>query len=1090
MVIDSKEGTLFQAIVDNAREMIILLDTNGRIIFVNKYVEEITGLDFDFWVGSSYESAVLADDLLAVKNMFKKTLEGNPISFETRIFGKNMNVIWLNIDASLMETPDGTTTVICFARDITNRKQNEHYLDLFKKTLDCSTNAVGIASPEGKHWYQNRAFDKLFGLSIPEPPELYRNKDEGLKLFKKLKSGSEFHGEVEMYNRDGEIISVMIHAFPLKDSEGNLVGLAGIHSDITTLRESQKRLQESEALYQNIFETSLAGLWRTRLSDGKFLKANHTTADYLGFSSTEEILKEGRALDLYQNPEDRNDFIRELKKNGIVTEYHLPFVKLDGSRRDFLVSAQLFSDKGYIEGVVTDITAQKQAEKALLEIEKDLRITLNSIGDAVIATDIKGNIVRMNPSAEKLTGYSFNTNKKIHLSSVFQIIDDKTGKPHPDPVQTILKTGNLNNFPVVMGLIKRNGNLIQIANSGNPIQDTDGNVTGVVLVFRDLTDEHQLKANLRFSRERFMSIANLIPVGLFECDTEFNISFANSAGLEMFGVAEIEIVNGLNGLDMFTEASRRKAKIISRRRVQGENIKTIEYDCIRKNGEQFSVIFYVNSLFNDVQEHIGFRGAMLDITERKRTEAILRESEEFSSSLLKNSPHAISVLGENYLLKYVNPAFEKLTGFSKAEILGLKPPYPWWPENNQEKIRRSMEELLHGKINVTEELFVSKSGKQFWVEASSSKTLGDNGCLNNYICNWVEITNRKSMEKELRKISLHDALTGLYNRTFFEKEIKRFESNHHRPVSIVVCDIDGLKLINETMGHQMGDELLKTAAQILTKSFRTNDIVARTGGDEFTVILPNTRVEETLNCCKHIREQLDILNSSEMDFHLSISVGYACCEEDTEEATLRDLYKIADHNMYREKLQQSHSSRSDIVQALIKTMEVRDRITNGHADRLYDLSIKFGKKLNLSDVQISDLKLLCRFHDLGKVGIPDSILFKPEKLTTDEYTEIQTHCEIGYRIALTVSDLAPIADQILKHHEWWNGQGYPLGLVGEDIPIESRILAIIDAYDAMINIRPYKGAMSQSDAINELRLYAGKQFDPDLVKTFIEILES
>jgi HD-GYP domain-containing protein (c-di-GMP phosphodiesterase class II) len=201
------------------------------------------------------------------------------------------------------------------------------------------------------------------------------------------------------------------------------------------------------------------------------------------------------------------------------------------------------------------------------------------------------------------------------------------------------------------------------------------------------------------------------------------------------------------------------------------------------------------------------------------------------------------------------------------------------------------------------------------------------------------------------------------------------------------------------------------------------------------------------------------------------------------------IFREADDRMYREKIQSEGSARSAILQALTSSMQARDFNTQGHCDRLQDLAVSLARSCELSEGFVNDLLLLVRFHDLGKVGIPDHILFKPGALTEDEWQQMRQHCEIGHRIASSVPDLAPIAEHILKHHEWWDGRGYPLGLSGEDIPLPCRILAIVDAYDAMTRDRPYRKAMSSEEAIGELRRCAGSQFDPELVELFIQLLE-
>lgn len=350
----------------------------------------------------------------------------------------------------------------------------------------------------------------------------------------------------------------------------------------------------------------------------------------------------------------------------------------------------------------------------------------------------------------------------------------------------------------------------------------------------------------------------------------------------------------------------------------------------------------------------------------------------------------------------------------------------------------------------------------------------------------AEVIERKNAEEKMAFFSLHDTLTGLYNRTFFEQEMRRLE-NYTGNVGLIMCDVDGLKLVNDSMGHDCGDSLLLATGNLIKHCFRNTDIVARVGGDEFAILLPNCTPEIMEKAYNRLQQSA---NQSELTWQgvpLSLSIGTAIRTDPA--IPLAEIYKEADNNMYRQKLYRSQSTRSAIVQTLMKALEARDFITEGHAERLQFMVADLGNKLGLPERVIVDLRLLAQFHDIGKVGLPDRILFKPEALTPEERKEMHRHSEIGHRIALSSPDLVHIADWILKHHEWWDGTGYPLGLAGYDIPLECRILAVADAYDAMTSNRPYRQAMPSEYAVDELKRCAGKQFDPILIDQFVEMLE-
>lgn len=348
----------------------------------------------------------------------------------------------------------------------------------------------------------------------------------------------------------------------------------------------------------------------------------------------------------------------------------------------------------------------------------------------------------------------------------------------------------------------------------------------------------------------------------------------------------------------------------------------------------------------------------------------------------------------------------------------------------------------------------------------------------------TDITAIKEKEKQLYYQSYHDKLTGIYNRSYFEEELNRLDTKRQFPISIIIGDINGLKLINDAYGHNKGDEVLIKTAEILKSNLRYEDILTRWGGDEFAIILPKTKRKDVISIIDRTKESFFEHSTDTMP--LNISMGFSV--KKTIGKKINEVVKEAENTMNEYKLSENESARSSIIMSLKKALEERDYETEEHSKRMEDLSLLLGKKVNLKGNELNELRLLAVLHDIGKISIPDSIIFKPGKLTSKEWEIIKKHPEIGYRVARSSPDLIQIAKGILYHHERWDGKGYPEGLKGNKIPLISRIVAIVDAYDAMTNDRPYRKAMSKKKALGEIERESGAQFDPSLAKIFTKIL--
>jgi diguanylate cyclase (GGDEF)-like protein len=347
-----------------------------------------------------------------------------------------------------------------------------------------------------------------------------------------------------------------------------------------------------------------------------------------------------------------------------------------------------------------------------------------------------------------------------------------------------------------------------------------------------------------------------------------------------------------------------------------------------------------------------------------------------------------------------------------------------------------------------------------------------------------DITAFKIKENELKYLSFHDSMTGLYNRTFMQEEFNRLDVQRQLPLGVVMGDINGLKIINDSFGHNKGDELICKIASILKRNFRSEDIISRWGGDEFLILLPKTSINDADSIITRIKS--DCKQKGTADLPLSISLGTAVKTNIDQE--LVKIIKDAEDCMYSYKFEEQRSFQNSLIATLEKTLEEKDFDTEAHAKRLKELVTSIGKELKLSNKQLNELSLLSALHDLGKVAVADSVLSKPGKLTPEEWEMIKKHPEAGYRIAETSANLAPIAEGILYHHERWDGKGYPRGLGEKNIPLNARIINIVDSFDAMTHKRPYQATKSKQEAIEELKRCSGTQFDPELVEVLIKIL--
>ncbi len=346
-----------------------------------------------------------------------------------------------------------------------------------------------------------------------------------------------------------------------------------------------------------------------------------------------------------------------------------------------------------------------------------------------------------------------------------------------------------------------------------------------------------------------------------------------------------------------------------------------------------------------------------------------------------------------------------------------------------------------------------------------------------------DVSREKEHNDRILYMSYHDEMTGLYNRRYVEEAMQRPGFADQLPLAVIMGDLNGLKITNDVFGHQVGDELLKKVANLLRANSRENDIVARWGGDEFVMFLPRTSAETTKAIMKKIKADCD--DQSDETLIISIALGYGV---KTGEESIKMTLQQAEEWMYHQKLLEDRIYKKTILKTLMATLCKKSFETEKHDKRMSRYCVAIGKELGLSTEYLNELSLFAVLHDIGKVGIRESILQKPGPLTPDEWVEMKRHSEIGYRIVQNTPELSTVAKYILHHHERWDGQGYPQGLEGETIPLMCRILSVADAFDAMRNDRTYRKTISKEAAIDEIQRNTGTQFDPKIARIFVTLV--
>jgi len=463
----------------------------------------------------------------------------------------------------------------------------------------------------------------------------------------------------------------------------------------------------------------------------------------------------------------------------------------------------------------------------------------------------------------------------------------------------------------------------------------------------------------------------------------------------------------------------------------------------------------------------------------------LEKSNDLFSAILESSPEIMIYSIDN---QYLYTSFNQL---HKASILHM-----WGQEisigmnildaivlpEESAKAKVNFDRALAGEHFVQVEDFGDDTRESMYWQSYYSPIFDKEKKISGFTCFALDITTLRRTQEKNQYLSYHDTMTGMYNRAYFEDILKRMDVESNLPLSTIIGDVNGLKLINDAFGHQSGDDLLKQASEAILSVCNSADVAARWGGDEFIILLPRTSKATAEEIVGRMKLQCTYMKVESIP--IDISFGWATKTSAEEE--MQNCLKNAEDSMFRNKIIESKSMRNHTVKTIMNTLHEKNPREENHSKRVGELCRKMGEALHFTETEIKTLNLVGFLHDIGKIAIEESILSKPGKLTGDEFDSITKHPEIGSRIIRSSYEIDEVAEAILTHHENWDGSGYPQGLAGEKIPKFARIIAIADSFDAMTSERTYRKTNTAEEAAEEILRCSGTKYDPELAKVFVD----